>query len=453
MSGAISLIITLFYIVRGAKASVYLPIIFLISLPFLPRAIGFGVGEEGFALTAKRLIYLATIAYMLASVGRRKFKMNASQFRYLLFPTLLYIFLTQINPITSGNYLYSLSVGIEKVVEVVVCIFLANILTNTGDARVSFTKFAFYYPAIAIFPLVLVEYFFLKQPTLGLVIGLEQLSIEGSEGSLMARARDGVYRAQGLHNGPIQLGQYAAFALPFIYFLHLQKALKFLPFISVMGVLFLLALLSGSRGAAMLAACSIVLSPLLALRLSRPFVLIGVLVVAGFGAILTIESLQEFQLLRFDTMSSASERSSYARLYQFNYYMPYILENPLFGHGFIRHIGREFGISHFDIFFLGLLLESGIVGAVIFYIPLIALGTHLFMGAVRASQGSTQRNFCIASLVFLSMFFVGQFIYSVPDNHIYFTFLAAIIFSRKYLARSDLEVAGIVGALKAGRAS
>lgn len=400
----------------------------LLVLPFLPRALGIGLGAEGFAFTSRRLILLSLFAFSLATLllSRHPARINSAVFYIVALPITVYISVSIISSMLVGDSFYFVLPAAEDFLILFMSIYVASTLAADESSVVRLVKFAFLYPLIANLLLLPAE-LYLQRPILSFIVGQDDVTIAGGQRALLDQWRSGGYRVKGFFNGPIQLGEFLTYASIAVLFLCSRRELRTSSAALLISATFFAIFSTGSRGAlAVFCMCSMVF---LLTRLPKARKVLFPLIFAallGISSALALRELLSFELVSFATFETAEERSFYARLYQFNAYLGFFVERPIIGYGYQRHIGRAFGYTHFDIFWIGLLLQSGLMGMIAFALPALLVLSLAIGSATQAQWRSLEQDLGTYVSIFILAFLIFKSVFSVPDNNIYFLLLCAV---------------------------
>jgi hypothetical protein len=243
------------------------------------------------------------------------------------------------------------------------------------------------------------------------------------------RAYSNIYRVQSVFSGSIQLAEFIAYLLPFvIHYAVIAETLrtKILAIVTI-PFLFYIAYLTNSRSGMVGFFVSAMLYPLLwaALKWRRDrSSLVAPLVVLGYPAIaalalLAVTFVGHLRALLFG--SGLQKDSTLARVDQYHKGWPMVFSHPL-GHGIAR-AGETLqwytpgGRMTIDTYYLGVALEEGLPGLVVFY------GTFLFAiflacrELLTGANNDKQTSFLMPIAIALINFVVIKGVFYQIDNH------------------------------------
>jgi O-antigen ligase len=260
------------------------------------------------------------------------------------------------------------------------------------------------------------------------------------EGALDAAFRAGRYRAIGIFDGPLQLGEFLVYGLVTVLFFRDSARNRVSRTLAIALVILTLAgiVATGSRGA-FLAAIVVIMVNFVAHRwhrlnlpartLSIFFIIVAVpvLVVASVSSL--AELSESYVGVQFYVLEER-ERSMASRLLQFSEVTRALGDRPFTGFGLQSNFSNNLGeIRKLDNYYLRLGLEGGYVAIGLFVLLLAVLFKALMK---RSPFGDTKEiiNTRTYGIMMLAGFSVMKMFLSQPGNNVYFFILMALVLAR-----------------------
>ena len=411
----------------------------------MPPYLGFGAGEEGYAISLKRILLMILLMSLTLSFTQNMkyiserislvYQKNKMVINLLLLFFALKVFSLTINSREVSQYIMILMDFLSSVF----IIMLTILLINTKESIDHLIKIIFYsYSIVLIF--VLIE-FILQYPVYGKLASDQIMLLTDASIGL---TRSGMYRVRTSFLNSIVLGQYLAILFPiivaYIYKNNYSLILKTIYFI-----LFIFAIYStGSRAAILLAA--ILVYTYLILNLYRRgqqyrfvvnilnLIVIGVIFYFVFNYINDL--IANFHG-RFDLLSGGEEtRSSTSRALQYVSVYDKMQEAPFFGFGKERNFVTKFDFFAIDNYYFWVILEVGIIGILIyllFYYFLIKTALNLY-------KTSYTNYYLLPILIAILIIISSMFLVQPSDNHIYLYIFTGLISVMKVLQTNENKI-------------
>ncbi len=417
------------------RAGIYL-LTFL--LPFMPRYLGWGVGEEGFALSPRRIATLACLlglagVLMLRSglVDRLIAFMRQNKF-FVLVLLALYVAKASATVINSGfnaNLLYVID---DLIISLVPALGLLLFVRTAQDENLIIVLIVV---ALAVTgSLALIEA--LKGSVL--LQGLVEISVEEAGiGGLADRIRGGFYRSKALFDNPLLLSEFVCIAWPWALYLWTVggRSTKFL--LGFMATLAAPAILFVSHARSGWLVFSFGVGAYGSLRLwgrSSHFgrLAIGILLSV---AVITMGAFAYEVIVdptAYITPGAEGTLSLAERLNQYVIVGIAWIESPLLGYGMSRNFTEDLEfLNNLDSYWLRLILEGGAISVLLFAV----ISAYLLVTAFEEYSSAPSieyRRFMTAAIVSLLAFLLYKLFVSMPTNNAYFYIIAALILRRKF---------------------
>jgi len=429
------------------RAGIYL-LTFL--LPFMPRYLGWGIGEEGLALSPRRI---ATFACLLGLAGllilrsglvdRLIVFMRQNKFFFLI---LLALYVakasaTVVNSGLSANLLYVID---DLIISWVPALGLLLFVRTVQDENLIIVLIVV---ALAITgSLALIEA--LKGSVL--LQGLVEVSVEEAGiGGLADRIRGGFYRSKALFDNPLLLSEFICITWPWAMYLWAVggRSTKYLLGLTAMvaapATLFVTHARSGWLvflfGIGTYASLRLWGRSSHAGRLAMAILLsVAVIAMGGFAYEVLLDPTA------YITAGAEGTSSLAERLNQYVVVGIAWTESPLLGYGMTRNFTQDLEfLNNLDSYWLRLVLEGGAVSVLLF----AAMSAYILVTTFDeyASAPSIEyRRFMTAAFVSLLAFLLYKLFVSMPTNNAYFYIIAVLVLRRKYWRKrifSDARIA------------
>lgn len=417
-----------FFIFSYRLKLIYL--LFLFLIPFLPSYIGFGVGNEGFSLSAKRISLIILMCSFLMFIFKRSshalFRIKMT-YRYnkLIIVFMLLFFCIKIFSLTINKAEISLYIMLFNDFLFSIFIYLFTVITANSDEVIQkIIKISFYsYSTVLIISIIesVVKFPLLSFFSSGQMTLLEDVS----EGHF----RDSNYRLLAGFTNPVCLGEYIAVMFPIVLF-YLKHSIKSITFITIYILLILYVIYNnGSRSPILFIGISAYIYIFLRLKNSTGAQRVTFSIINSILIILTIFYIASNILEIKNTFSgsfldyTAKERSVIARALQYPIIFAKLQDALLFGFGRDRNYVESFDeIYALDNHYLSVLLEVGIIGITvyfIFYFTVINSAIRLYL----------RRNsiYILPFSVSIILLMCYQFTVAIPDINIYFYIILGIL--------------------------
>lgn len=407
-------------------------------LPFLPRYLGIGIGEEGFALSPRRVVFIAFISGLIVQAAfRQDLLLRAaaiirenSVFLKLIAGVIVVRALSTI--LNSGPNLQLFYVFDDAVITLAPAIGVL-LLTHSADdeRRVLVALLAGLFLSSIIASIESVKGGMILQ-------GLVSISVEeAGRSGLTDIFRGDHYRAKALFDNPLLLAEFACVVWPwgvYMYYAGVSQRQKlFGLFVCVaapmtiyltharsgwlvflLGLLGFIALRGWDKSS----------------RVARlPLVVTLIIALSAIGMI-------AFQIVSeaLSTMGDGAvgTRSIIERLNQYAVVASALSDSPLLGYGMSRNILTSLdSLDHIDNFWLRLLLEGGLLLLLVFLILVFRAVMMTF--AARIEAGSlNNRMFMSAALISMLSFLAYKNFISMPTNNAVFFLVLVLVMRRNY---------------------
>lgn len=411
-------------------------LIFLLA--FMPRYLGLGIGDAGFALSPKRVAIIATLfaltgAYLVRpsifagawSIVRQN--LNLIVLLLLMFGTKLIA--TLLNSGAGVNLYYVID---DLLLLVVPALGVLLLTRSARDERQIILAL--------VLALLVSSLFAAIESVKGSVLlqGLVEVSVaEAGVGGLTDNFRSDAYRAKAFFDNPLLLAEFACVIWPWAMYLLLAGQTAFA---RRCGVLALLAapvalFLAHTRSGWLVFILGAVLFVTLRLwdkssRVAR--VPLGAAYVLSFVALFAIA----FQIATnsFDYLTSGIEgsRSVVERLNQYVVVAIAWLDSPIIGYGMTRNYSEDLEfLNNIDSYWLRLILEGGAVLLILFFVFVTKIVVSMFHERSIAPTRE-YRLFMTAAVVSAVSFCLYKLFLSMPTNNAYFLVVAVLVARRKY---------------------
>jgi O-antigen ligase len=426
------------------KAALFV-LVFLLA--FMPRYLGIGLGDEGFALSPRRIALIAFSVGLLlqmmfrvdslnrfgAVVSRNKFI-----FALLLSGMLVRFVSTSINAGVGLQLLYVLD---DLLITLVPGIGVLLLVHSEDDERHVIVALL-----VALFATSLVASIETIKGSM-LLQGLVSVTVEeAGRSGLTDIYRSGAYRAKAFFDNPLLLAEFACIVWPwavYLYYAGVSQAQRLFALavgVAAPVVIFATHARSGWLVFGLGLVCFVVLRGWdRSTRVARlPLVALAAVAFSGIGLIV-------FQIISDAIGNLGGEvegaRSIVERLNQYAVVAQAWLEAPVFGYGMTRNILTDLeGLDHIDNFWLRLLLEGGVALLVVFLV--MAAKVVLLIADGRSNASSRNyRLFMSAALVSALSFLMYKNFVSMPTNNAVFFIVVAMVMRREYWRQIGAEYA------------
>lgn len=408
---------------------------FLFLLPFLPRYLGIGVGEEGFALSVRRIlagmIAAVFVAYLLMRPNAiskiQRMIENRRVFSFMVVLTLIYAAKT-ISTIANSNVYNAFYVLDEILVTVMIFLMVLAFVNSDEDER-------------KVFILISLGLFISAGASFAerikgapLFQGMYVADISFQHNPLLGRIRSDIYRCQALFDSPLMLSQFVCLSWPIAWYLRADRS-KIVRLISMIGLiaspLVLAFTLSRSGFVVLLFSIAFIFIVFVYQKsgiLSRMWITvlsITLILLIGIASYDIYENPGNYFVGRDQTVSSAL-----ARIQQYKLVYEALAQSPLIGWGMTRNSVTELNIlNNLDSYWLRILIEGGILLLVLYtilFIKTISSGISLIRRL--REQDDVRVAYAIEIAVFSLLMYL--FFISTPTNMIYLYLLLGLLLRR-----------------------
>lgn len=417
------------------KAGIYC-LVFL--LPFMPRYLGWGIGEEGFALSPRRIatiacfIGLAAVLMLRSRLADRIFLVIKENKLLVLLLLLLYLAKLAATALNSGISLNLMYVADDLILSLVPAVGLMLVVRTAQDEdRLVF---------LVVTALLITACLAMIESIKGSVLlqGLVQVSVEeAGRGGLTDLVRSGLYRSKALFDNPLLLSEFVCITWPWAVYLWTNgdsSSRVWVGFstaiaapatllavharsgwlVFVLGVTAYVSLVFWGRSGAMG-------------RLAMSALLSMAVAFVGWMAVQVITDPTAYISPGAEGTLSIAER-----LNQYVLVATAWTESPFLGFGMTRNFSEDLEfLNNIDNYWLRLILEGGALSVVLFaaialWLLLMTLGEYL------SAPTLEYRRFMTAGIVSLLAFALYKLFVSMPTNNAYFYIFAALIVRRKF---------------------
>lgn len=401
---------------------------FIFLLPFLPRYIGFGIGQEGSSLSLKRILLLVLLGVTsLFLLQQRKYLsrvfkvLKANKLLVWIFISVMFIQLASI--IINGIAIKSIVLFINDFMMTFFMLFICTMfIRNINDITQLYKVITWSY--LLVISLVLIEA--VIQHPIYTVFASNQIQV--SRDISDAFMRDGMYRVSASFTNPIVLGAFLVSMFSLI--------LSYVPkkFILILLPIYLFCVyMTGSRGAILLTLILFYLYVFFTFgKRNRLFSMllnilnsILIILIIIFSYVYISDLYNNFtNYMSFDT---ASERSDVSRALQFYVILDYIKDAFWLGHGRIvvfEQFKESFGAS-LDNYYIRVLAETGFIGLFLYTILMGLIVKYAF------DIAKINKKFLPISLSVIVLV-LYQFLLAIPYMWIYLYAFLGIMFNIKF---------------------
>jgi hypothetical protein len=343
-------------------------LLFIFFYATYPRLLALGIGEQGFALTAQRMMLLGLIVlfglrYVYgAGDARRGMAILWQELGTLL------LFLGLLGSRLMGNLLtgrldLSAIVGFidETVFTLFIVLLVFSVIRTRRDVHALLLVIA-----LSVFPneIVTAIEFVTQRSIFPASLQVDFETSRSVDKMLEGGTRFGLYRVQGLFESPLKLMELVVLSIPLVVYLIRITPTGFLRtlLMLILAVQPVVVALTGSRtGIMMLLLVGLAyLYRFVKQRFGRieSAMLLLVFGLVGLSAlIIGFDSIVDGFLF-----SREGSRSTASRFIQYVLSVPLIQASPLFGYGYARNIVDVIDINRMDGYYLRTLMEGGGVG-------------------------------------------------------------------------------------------
>lgn len=415
--------------------------LFVAALPFMPRYITLAVGQEGLALSLRRLtvysLFLAIVIRAFRNIGYLRLpQWHTKQFRYFSF-ALAFLYLLKLAATLRVSGTPMLIYWVDEALAIFVTFFLASKLIRDSNDLAKWTA-TLSIATLAVYVISLPEYV-IQKPLLQGVINIEITTTTGRE-ILEGRYREG-YRISGLFDNPIPLAEFLCFSSAiFLAWNSLTRRISTSAAIVFIVAGFVCVVATGSRSGAMVYVLTLVLGAYLHLglrfdRFLRQIQLVILLLAAsiitwaGYYSVIHPDWFIDLTSAFFQ-YSTQHVLSTYERADQFRAAGDAIAASPLFGIGMMRLLAEQVEeINRLDNYILRTMIESGLLGMAFFLLQIFIAARTGIATAKRYDISLRHRrliNWITTAFIVLSVF---KLFTANPANNVYLYMVAAIIFT------------------------
>lgn len=342
-------------------------LLFIFLYASYPRLFALGLGQEGFALTAQRMMIMVTVSLLMlrflygATDLKRGFAMlrKESGLAFLFSGLLLS---KVIGNLVTGRLDFP---AIVSFVDEAVVVFFLLMMTFTVIRTARDVYLVLLAITLSLLPnqfAAIIE-FITQESIFPSSLQLDFETNRSAEGMVTGGVRFGSYRVMGTFESSLKLMEMSVLALPMAAYLWTTATARYeryvLGFITLMGPLVIYW--TGSRtGQAMLALqLTVYAFQYVRWKFGRmESLLVIVLSALFFSVFLGVNARSIIQGWLF---AAGAEKSSLSRVFQYLLSWPLFLQSPWFGYGFARNIVDVIDLDRMDGYYLRTVMEGGLV--------------------------------------------------------------------------------------------
>jgi hypothetical protein len=410
----------------------------------MPPYLGFGAGEEGFAISLVRillLILLMSLAFLMIQnrediTGHLSsvYQPNAAMIKLLWLFFAVKVFSLSINNREVSQYIMLFMDFLSSIF----IMMLTMLIINSEEKINRMMKIIFYGYSLVLI-LVVIEYI-LQHPVYG-HLASQQIKILTDTTEVFMRG--GKHRVSASFLSSISLVQYLVTLFP-IVLAYLCKHNYSLVWKTVYLVLFLFAIYaSGSRSAIVLSVLMVYLYFIFNVyKMGKIFRFVTALFnIAASGVIFYavynyINTLIENFHGRFDLVGDEQAISSTVRALQYIRIYEKMGEAPFFGFGRARNQTEILG-SNIDNYYFWMTMEVGLIGVLIF----LSFVYVLIKSATKLYKMPETNDYTLPVLMATIIMLSSMVLLQAPDLHIYLYIFAGLISVMKVLAANKRQMA------------
>ncbi len=408
----------------------------------MPTYLGFGAGEEGFALSLVRILLIFLFIGLALSMTQNHryiinriisvYQQNTIIFKLFLLFFAVKVFSLSINSMEISQYIMLFIDFLSSVF-----IMIVTILIVTSEESVNRLMKIIFYGYNLVLILVVIEYI-VQNPVYGQLASDQIMLLNDVTEGLI---RGGMYRVSASFTNSIVLAQYLVTLLPIII-AYIYKNNYALAFKLVYFLWFLFAIyVTGSRSAFVLLAV-LVYSYLMILFFNRGrlykitiFILNIIILSTVFYFVYNyISELNTSFTGRFDIIEDEGKRSSTSRALQYIRIYEQMHEAPFLGFGRARNYTDMIG-GAIDNYYFWIILEVGLIGIIIY----LAFFSLVLKAAFDLYKLSNTNYYLLPILLTILIILSSMFLLQTPDNHIYLYIFAGIVSGMKVLQTNKSE--------------
>lgn len=413
---------------------------FLVVLVLTPRYIGIGVGSDGVALSAKRVLVLS---FLLVLVIRPSLWKGVKQIRSTLIPVYFlfgFAVISCVGSIEHGVWYYSLLYFGENVAILIVAVYIGWSLSVERFGLQNLLRYGFYLPILVSGFIVCIE-LIRSAPALSGILEIDSVIATNRDFYYEHAIRGGLFRAKALFDGPLQLAEFSAYSLSVLVVAKLFRIITLRNFLILLLCVLVALFATRTRSSVLIGSLSTVIVVLIYLMrrgrsAGRVVTWLGVILCTSVGSIalfLLVKEIQGDVLLYL--IDDEKERSTVARLLQFKTVPLLVSDAPIFGYGYQRHFVYMFdNLYSLDNYYLKMLLQSGYVGFTVFMLSIL-----LMLGSVLRAAFSRDRGIMIVGMfgvAIITNFLLFKMFTSGEPNNIYLYIVFVFVVSRVALIKA-----------------
>lgn len=409
--------------------------LFLTLIPLLPRYMAIGIGQDGVALTVLRLLVIGLSSIIVISSfvgGDKNLLLIKDSKKYIVLLFLLYT-ISALGSVLYGELVYGLFYFVEDTAILIVSVYLGCLFASHRRGLKLLVNYCFLLPLMITVVIVFIE-MSMQQPVLTNVFVVDTNIASNREFFNYHSFRDGVYRAKGLFDGSLQLGEFATYCgiVSIIIFMNNSYSRKFSGLCILMSIY--LAYSSGSRSAFLvLVIVGVLLFFVQVIKRNREigkhFTWASIFFAVVCGGLILTALVMEVRGIRFlYLIEDAKERSTVGRLLQYYIVPSLILDSPIYGYGYRRYYVYLFErLTALDNYYLRILLQAGYSGLLVY----VGCLFYMLKKTIEAVF-SSDKNLTTAGIFTFGVLFcvVLSKVFIAGDSNVFyfiilFTFLAA----------------------------
>lgn len=440
MSSVVTLVIAALY--ASMMKNVYWAFLLLIfAVPFLPRYIGFGVGDEGFSLSLQRILILLLFVGVMLLIAQRNAKIYghfASAYkigRPLFLVILLFVFL-KVFSLSLNSPLLSMYFSLFNDFLFSFFVFLSVVIFVRSEKAVNDVMKYLTYSYVTVLFLVTIESL-VKAPLLSIFYSDAILAHRDMTAGF---ERDGQYRTVGGFSNPMPLGEYLVVLLPLVIaYVHKKKRILLFPLL----VFTMYAIYTtGSRAALLMSILAMYLFVYIQIYKQGGNLRRFANVVNIFTSLAAVYLVYQFiggMITNFTgeyQQYDIEDRSLYSRAFQYSHVFSVLMQSPVIGFGRVRNFTEAFDIKFaIDNHYFWTILEVGFLGIVIYFALYYLLIKNAYTNVKLKIEHSTP---VFLGIVLITLY---HFLVAIPDVHVYVYIYAGLLISTRMVYKKKVDSA------------
>jgi hypothetical protein len=407
-------------------------------LAFMPRYLGIGLGDEGFALSPRRIALLAFAGGMLTHMIFREDMLNRAALvvnahRLIVALIVISVLVRALSTALNSGMTFQLVYVVDNVlITLIPAIGVLLLINSAGDERRIIMAMLV---ALCVASILAV----LEAIKGGMILqGLVSVSVEeAGRSGLTDIFRGSAYRSKALFDNPLLLAEFACVVWPWgVYLYHAAQSQpqKILAISSIVAAPVAIYCTHARSGWLVWALGVLAFAAIRgwdkSSRIARaPLVIVVLIGLSGIGLVV-------FQMVT-NAVSAIGDgvegtRSIVERLNQYAVVVTAMTESPALGYGMTRNILTDLeSLDHIDNYWLRLILEGGLVLLAVFLLLAVKSLLMVVSGRVNAISRNS-RLFMSAALVSIMSLLAYKSFVSMPTNNSIFFIILALAMRRDF---------------------